>query len=238
MKPDTYVLWTVVIAAISLLFGAFLGSIEHLGLLKAAKEFVTTIGICCGVAVAWLGLRAWKIELHGKSKYATAKELWENCLIVRDTLERARSPFNLEYEIGIGEHIANAGIRMDPNLTASQKADRIAESYTKAWRERREPVFKAMAALQIISIEVEVNLGDEGKELIDNVLACGREYYIAVEERLQDVRNDGAENEISEKLRAVLSSNKLANDAFSQSVSSAIGEVKTYAQRIMNIKYI
>lgn len=191
MKPDVYVPWAIVIAVFFFILGVTFKATEHMGILQSFTNFIQAVGICAGVWVAFQGLRTWKQELHGKSEFATAKDLLVSSLKLRDDLRRARIPGFVSEELGAVDLITAFAAKQDETTQDHVRNRETAKPYVNAWNSRATPVASSMEELKNKSIDVEIFLGPEGKEYSDKLLDSAWDFILAVRSETSSLHMNG-----------------------------------------------
>ena len=105
--------------------------------------------------VALYGVRSWSRELKGKANFEISRKLLEAVYRYRDSVQRARS----SYIFGTLDELDEI------NRDKERKVEVLISHFDNRWK----PVSESTQTLLSISIEAEVLLGSEVKQLIDTL---------------------------------------------------------------------
>jgi hypothetical protein len=129
---------------------------EYITLIKDIITIISTIVIG---AVAIMGLRAWRIQLRGKTEYELARRLLRSVYKVRDAIKLVRNPFASAGEISSALRDANIEISFgDPDYRARSQG----ALYQSRWKHIQE----SLRDLDLEAFEAEVVWGREVIEII------------------------------------------------------------------------
>ncbi len=140
-------------------------------ILSACKDIVV-------IAVAVLGLRAWKQQLKGKTEYDLARRLLKAVYRTRDAMKAFRSPLMCGDEVA--QAMKDAGL--DP-----QKGEEVPDwkQVGLAYESRWKPVSEALSDLRVEAVEAEVIWGPKARESLKPLRGCAGELNYAATRYLQ-----------------------------------------------------
>ena len=170
---------------------------EYITLIKDIITIISTIVI--GV-VAIIGLRAWRIQLRGKTEYELARRLLRSVYKVRDAIKLVRNPFASAGEISSALRDANIETSFgDPDYQARSQG----ALYQSRWKHIQE----GLRDLDLEAFEAEVVWG---REVIEIILPLRRqigELYSHIEiylKNLQEPSRRGYALKMAEKIDEVI----------------------------------
>ncbi len=171
-------------------------------MLSTTKEIVTITATVIGVIIACLGLRTWKEQLKGTTKYKVAKDVLFKTFRLRDTLKHTRTPY-----------------------MARTTKKSVFETYNK----RLDRLNRIKQKLEISKLEAEVVFGEEEtkeiKDLIKKVNALHGSFILlqGIEQNDDPSKN---EIEITKELRKDLYGRFDEKDMFHQEITNLTSKIK------------
>jgi hypothetical protein len=117
-----------------------------------------------------VGLRQWKAELKGKTKFDLARQLAKTAMQYRDEVKRARNPFTYP-----GESIE----RKKGEDESREETQTLDENFAR--RNRLVPLQKSLGILYELGWEAEVLLDEQVSEHITQLENVFRDLYAAID---------------------------------------------------------
>jgi len=187
---------------------------------EAIPKVATGIAALVGAWVALQGLRAWRVQLHGKTEYDLARRVLRGVFRVRDQIAYVRSPF-----VPAGEMIdAYKSAGLDPNeinlLNDTKRRDELV--YQRRW----QPLAAALSELSLEILEAEVLWGQPVRACERALKSAVGELNAAISLYLRDIhtnnlRQDTHAAERMEKQLAIVYTG-LPPDEFGASVEKTV----------------
>jgi hypothetical protein len=126
--------------------------------LEAAQKVVTIVAALTAAAVAVLGLRAWHVQLRGRTEYDLARRVLRAVFEVRDQLSAVRRSYVPAAEIV--DAFQDSGL--DPaTIDFANDPRRDSLVYQRRWK----PLAKALSDLAVEAVEAEVLWGKPVRDL-------------------------------------------------------------------------
>lgn len=135
------------------------------GYLSIAKDIVSIISPLIAVAIAGIGLHAWKRQLKGKSAYDLSQKLLHAVYKIRNAIHEARVPFIYTGEMEQAKQ--EAGIEGNLIDTAVRSRCMIAV-YNNRWRK----VITAYEEFEVGKIEAEALWGNIIHDIFSPLHQC------------------------------------------------------------------
>ncbi|HFQ5448000.1 TPA: hypothetical protein ACGUXV_004392, partial [Vibrio vulnificus] len=126
-------------------------SLDTTEIISSISDILVAMSTFGTFGVALYGVRSWSRELKGKANFEISRKLLEAVYRYRDSVQGARSLY------------------ISGTLDEFRDKERKVEVLTSHFDNRWKPVSESTQALLSISIEAEVLLGNEVKELIDTL---------------------------------------------------------------------
>lgn len=141
-----------------------------LSLVKDNKDLVEILFYLVTGGSVVVGLKSWKQELRGRSKYDVAKNVIAGAYRVRDAINEARSPFMVAGEWEKRER--------DQHEPESEK--RVHDSYY-AYANRFKRVIDALSQWYTSVVEAEALFGEEARKKIQAVYSSAQRLRAAID---------------------------------------------------------
>jgi hypothetical protein len=194
--------------------------------IESFENVATGVAALVAAWVAWKGLQAWRVQLHGKTEYDLARRVLRAVFKVRDQIAFVRHPF-----VAVGETIEAyraAGIDLaDVDLLKDDKrATQLV--YQKRW----QPLAAAVSDLSVEILEAEVLWGRSSRDLEADLRKLVAELNTAVTLYHRDIHVQHGDAE-----RAIKASERLENwsaivyggvsdDVFAKRVESVVDRLE------------
>lgn len=152
--------------------------------LEAARNIATGAAALLAAWVALEGLRAWRVQLHGKAEYELARRVLRAAFRVRDQIAHVRSPF-----VPIAETMQaykDAGLNPDEIDISRDSKRRDQLVYQRRW----QPLASAISDLSLEMLEAEVLWGQTVRECEKQMHRCVGELNAALTLYVRDVHTD------------------------------------------------
>jgi hypothetical protein len=187
--------------------------------LDAGQKVATGLAALTAAYVAAQGLRAWRVQLHGKTEYDLARRLLRAVFKVRDQIAYVRGPF-----VSAGEMveaykaagIAPEGVDM---MNDGRRRDQLV--YQRRW----EPLVSALSDLSVEILEAEVLWGSPVRNCEKELLRLVTKLNAALTVYIRDVntghRHDEAAAERMERHAAIVFAGG-TDDEFAIGVAKAV----------------
>lgn len=144
-------------------------------LVDILANFATAGAAIAAAIVAVLGLRAWRVQLHGKAEYQLARRLLRAVYRVRDKIQAVRAPVMLGGEIAAA--IEHAG--RDPKEVSEEEKGVL--GYELRW----QAVTEAWSDLDVERLEAEVLWGEDIVNRLRKLRECTGLLYGALFQHAQ-----------------------------------------------------
>jgi hypothetical protein len=151
-----------------------------MSLIEALEKAATGIAALVAAWVAWQGLEAWRVQLHGRTEYDLARRVLRAVFKVRDQIAFVRNPFVPVAETM--EAYRAAGIdpaEVDPLKDRERAAQLV---YQKRW----QPLAAAVSDLSVEILEAEVLWGKSSRDLETELRRLVAELSTAITLYLRD----------------------------------------------------
>lgn len=150
-------------------------------MLTVIKEILICIAAITTTIVALFGLYSWKRELHGKTKFDTARKLVRATYQLREVMRECRLPFTSanEYPKDYNDFTA----KNDPKIDG--------DAWQYIYRNRWAPVSSALITFDEAVIESEVIWGNCIKIKTDKLRQCVHRLYASIDAFISDKYSNG-----------------------------------------------
>lgn len=187
--------------------------------IEIVQRLATTFATISAGTVAWLGLRAWHVQLRGRTEYDLARRLLRAVFEVRDQIASVRMSFVPVAEIV--EAVKGAGL--DPeNVNLVDDPRRLSLVYQRRWI----PLSKALSSLAAEAVEAEVLWGQDVRnleiQLRQLVGQLNGALNVYLRDRGQQHRNPEKAAERIERMAAIVYSDLEDADAFGSEVEAVV----------------
>lgn len=187
-------------------------------IITAIKDVLLGAAAVTTAVVAVLGLRKWRQELEGKAHFDVARNLIRATYRLRDEIRTCRSPFYSAYEFPEGYGKGGPG------------AERSAEEEARAWihiyKNRWDPVWKALQDFDSHTLEAEALWGAAIRTKTDALRQCVRELNAAIDAVIRDKASGGEDfkdREFGKEMRSMVAASPGdEKNAFNQTMAKAI----------------
>jgi hypothetical protein len=190
--------------------------------IEAFEKAATGVAALVAAWVAWRGLEAWRVQLHGKTEYDLARRVLRAVLKVRDQIAFVRHPFvpaaeTMEAYRAAGINPAEVDLPKDDNRAAQLV-------YLKRW----QPLAAAASDLSVEILEAEVLWGRSSRDLEAELRQLIGELNTAITIYQRDVHTQHYNPERAEKAAERLEKSfaivfgGVPDDAFAKRVESVV----------------
>ena len=139
------------------------------------KDVFTCLAAIIASAVAVLGLRAWRIQLKGKTEYEIAQRLLKSVYRVRNAIAQARVPFPSDDELD------QAIQTIDVDNEGRANLYRLKET---VYQKRRQTVLDALVEMDSSSLEAEVFWEQDVRENLRPLNQCAERLFRGIQNHL------------------------------------------------------
>jgi len=155
------------------------------------KDIILIIFAAIGSFVALAGLRAWKIQLKGKSDYELAKRLLKNIYSLRQRIEWFRNPIIMVDEI--------ISTRKNRNVSDIGYDDKLDSRFVYA--SRWKDIAEIYNEINVAKIESEVTWGKEVSNEIEKIRKLLTKLQVSLQQMLSLQRKDNLSDKLSKYLQ-------------------------------------
>jgi hypothetical protein len=142
---------------------------------KIGQSMILALCAIATVSIAFVGLKAWRKELKGKSEYSRAKDLLKAVFKVRNAFLHVRHPAVYSYEYPREMRDDHGHLKQEKDY----------EGHAHVYGERWKPFDEAFKELEEQTLEAQVEWGTEFREIIVPLRKCRAELLIAVQDFLE-----------------------------------------------------
>jgi methyl-accepting chemotaxis protein len=184
-------------------------------ILPLIKDIALTLAAFTAMFVALYGLNKWKTEHKGKAYFDAAKTLLSSVYSVRNNFEIVRSRW-----LDASEFPEDYASKNPADQTAEDKAN----SNWYVYKNRLEPLTKAMNELDVALIEGEVLWGfevkDEGQKINSSFNRLVRSIKDVIREEYQGISDP--RDEETKKYRKDIAASRDSEDELSKQIQSSV----------------
>ncbi|MDD4695795.1 MAG: hypothetical protein PHW42_05135 [Patescibacteria group bacterium] len=178
------------------------------------KDSITLILSIIGLCIAYSGLKTWKNQLRGTTKYKIAKDILINTFKLRDEIDYARSPLMTSAEM------QNA---------STKKLESVDDLNFRAHRKRLMKLNDAKSKLEVVKLEADAVFGKKEttdiKELIVKVYDINSSFNSFYEIKgIEDITE--AEQKIIQEDRYILYGTGSEKDKFNNETKKLIDNIE------------
>ena len=193
------------------------------------KDIILMIFAAIGSFVALSGLKAWRIQLKGKSEYELSTRILKSIYSLREAISRVRNPL-----ITPGEMYSAQKEKGEPIKEKELDNWNIALVYEVRWNE----ISKAMNELKIVDIESEVLWGKSIPESLDKLYKIVVKLYITLQQFLNLNKKEfysERDFDLRTKYEEIVydRGSKDEPDPFSQNINLAIKEIEDLVRKYL-----
>jgi hypothetical protein len=159
-------------------------TVDLTALLSALKDVALGLAAIVTATVAVRGLRRWREELRGKADFEVARGLVRATYKLRDEIQSCRLPLmRVAVRPPKEAEFPADQIHQDP-LDALAKAE--LEAWTRAYKDRWQPVLTALQEFDAQALEAEALWGSEIRKDTQELRRCAHTVFVAIEAILED----------------------------------------------------
>jgi hypothetical protein len=152
-------------------------------ILSSVGTFTAGLGTIALSVLAFFGVKQWRAQMTGTSKYELARQLGHLAVRFQDELRQARGAMTFYYE---------SEDRPREENESRQLANVLDESFAR--RKRLKPVRETLQQMQAVGWEAEVILGSEVREHIEGfqriISRLALSTHVYFESRLRSARGE------------------------------------------------
>jgi|SRR5690554_1873517 len=193
------------------------------------KDIILMIFAAIGSFVALSGLKAWRIQLKGKSEYELTIRILKSIYSLREAINRVRNPLITPSEM--------YSAQKEKGLPIKEKEFdnwNTAIVYEVRWNE----ISKAMNELKVIELEAEALWGKNISESLDKLYKIVVKLYITLQQFLSLNKKQNYHErdfELLSKYEEIVydRGSKEEPDSFTQNINSAIKEIENSIRKYL-----
>lgn len=183
-----------------------------------SRDISTIILTITGTVVAIYGLRTWKKELLGRTKYELARKFLRSTYKVRDAIKYVRNPFiSIEEQASAAKEVGNEKV-------GGNQA--IFDVYSVRWQK----INTATSDLEAEGVEAEVLWGKQAVDVQKDLWDCVRKLYINLNYHLKARKDPETYDRLARDSSDIIYATDPANenDPFSLQVKAAVSKIEEF----------
>jgi hypothetical protein len=181
------------------------------------KDIILSVAAIVTVCLAIYGVKSWRRELAGKTKFDAAKRQLQATFKIREAFWSARSRF-----IAAAEFPPGYGGTLDQPTDEKQF-----EAFLHVYRKRWEPLWDAIQEFDVAALESEVLWGESVKQKTDQIRACISTYRNSIDFELNHIRaGRDIDDDFSKKIRQDIAASRDDEDPLSVEMRTAINQIE------------
>lgn len=186
--------------------------------LAQIKDIITILGTICVVVIGFLGLNTWHRQLHGTSRYETAKKLLLTSYQVKSCIETVRNPIIFYAK----KSYAIESKDMAEKKAYSERLDNLTDKYNelKTIRLEAEVIWGKPA------IECTYELADLVQELSVEI---GQYFWLKGTLAVKGAKVDNNPERVAKNEKIVFRSS--TDDEFSKRINNAISKIEQFYKK-------
>lgn len=198
-------------------------------LLAASSEQIKALTAITAAALAFVGLRTWRLQLKGTAEYTLAKEVLKSVYRVREAFKHVRNPAIFSYEYPESMRQPSGHL----------KDECRAEGTAHVYEERFKVLNEAFRTLEDRTLDAQVEWGSDYAKIIVPLRKCRAELLVALQNHVEVMKpgHERRRTTVDERREArsvmyYLGEDQAELDSFTPEINSAITQ---FEQRLRPI---
>lgn len=182
------------------------------------KDIILSLSAMITVILAVYGIKSWRRELAGKTRFDIARRLLQATYRIREEFWGVRSRF-----ITAAEFPSSYS-----GMSGKNSNQENYEAFFHVYKNRLEPLKDAIQEFDVAALEAEVLWGDEIKKITDEIRSCLQSLRISIEGELSNILSGTEEpdSDYKQKVKRDVSASRDDKDPLSNKMRETLSQIE------------